>query len=125
MASRSAESSFNIGGLRSQFKRFPSSTAWTITPPRHLQPGPLQPGEFKLLPDAVAEFKVITNSYSAEYGRVGGGVVNASVRSGTFNQVHGTVWEFYLLNTDLNATGFFKPVGGALPVYIQNHLPRR
>ena len=68
----------------------------------------------------MAEFKVITNTYSAEYGRVGGGVINASVRSGT-NQLHGTMWEF-LRNTDLNATGFFKPVGGQKPVYIQNQF---
>ncbi len=74
----------------------------------------------QVAPDAVAEFKVITNSYSAEYGRVGGGVVNASVRSGT-NRLHGAVWEF-LRNTDLNATGFFKPTGGQKPVYIQSQF---
>jgi hypothetical protein len=74
----------------------------------------------QVAPDAVAEFKVITNSYSAEYGRVGGGVINASVRSGT-NEFHGTVREF-LRNTDLNATGFFKPTGGQKPVFIQNQF---
>ncbi len=52
-------------------------------------------------------FAVITNNgFSAEYGRVGGGIVNASLRSGT-NQFHGTVYEF-LRNTDLNATGYFR-----------------
>ena len=40
-------------------------------------------------PDAVAEFKVITSNFSAEYGRVGGAVVNVVMRSGT-NQFHGT-----------------------------------
>jgi len=55
-------------------------------------------------PDAVAEFKVITSNYSAEYGRVGGGVVNAALRSGT-NQFHGTAYEF-LRNTALNAGGY-------------------
>lgn len=43
--------------------------------------------------EAVAEFSVLTNSYSAEYGRTSGGVVNAITRSGT-NQVRGTVFEF-------------------------------
>ena len=55
-------------------------------------------------PDALAEFRVITSNFSAEYGRVGGGVVNAALRSGT-NQFHGTAYEF-LRNTDLNAIGY-------------------
>ena len=55
-------------------------------------------------PDALAEFKVITSNFSAEYGRVGGGVINAALRSGT-NQFHGTGYEF-LRNTALNAAGF-------------------
>src|SRR5262249_15285479 len=57
----------------------------------------------QLSPDAAQEFKVETSSYSAEYGRAGGAIVNVSVRSGT-NQLHGAVWE-YLRNTVLNATG--------------------
>jgi len=71
-------------------------------------------------PDAVAEFKVQTNNYSAEYGRAGGAVINASLRGGT-NQVHGSVYE-YLRNTELNATGFFKPAGGLKPILIQNQF---
>jgi hypothetical protein len=71
-------------------------------------------------PDAVQEFKVQTNNFSAEYGRVGGAVINASLRSGT-NKIHGSLYE-YLRNTDLNATGFFKPVGGVKPVLIQNQF---
>src|SRR4030095_6993716 len=58
-------------------------------------------------PDAVEEFKVQTNNFSAEFGRTGGAVINASFRSGT-NAYRGTVWEFNR-NTALNATGFFKP----------------
>jgi len=72
----------------------------------------------QLSPDAVQEFKVQTNNYSAEYGRAGGAVINASMRSGT-NQIHGSLYE-YLRNTNLNAVGFFKPVNDIKPTYQQN-----
>ena len=52
-------------------------------------------------PDAVEEFRVVTNAYSAEYGRFASGVVNIITRSGS-NQFHGSLFEF-LRNTDLNA----------------------
>jgi hypothetical protein len=52
-------------------------------------------------PDAVEEFRVVTNSYSAEYGRFAGGVINIITRSGT-NQIHGSLFEFFR-NNDLNA----------------------
>ena len=71
-------------------------------------------------PDAVQEFRLDTNNYSAEYGRAAGAVVNASIRSGT-NEFHGGIWE-YLRNTQLNATGFFQPVGGSKPVLVQNQF---
>ncbi|HEY7182669.1 MAG TPA: TonB-dependent receptor, partial [Blastocatellia bacterium] len=71
-------------------------------------------------PDAIAEFKVQTNTYSAEFGRSGGAVINASYRSGT-NQYHGNLWE-YNRNTALNAVGFFKPVGGVKPPLIRNQF---
>src|SRR3954463_6277973 len=74
----------------------------------------------QLSPDAVQEFKVQTNNYSAEYGRAGGAVINASMRSGT-NQFHGSIYE-YLRNTDFNAVGFFKPVNNVKPVYQQNQF---
>src|SRR6267378_2815153 len=44
-------------------------------------------------PDAIQEFKVQTSNFSAEFGRAGGAVVNATVKSGT-NRIHGTLWEF-------------------------------
>jgi hypothetical protein len=64
--------------------------------------------------DALTEFKVETDNYSAEFGRMPGAVINATIKSGT-NQFHGELWEF-VRNTKLNAVGFFKPVlGGTLP----------
>ncbi len=48
--------------------------------------------------DAVQEFKVQTNSYDAQYGHSGGGVVNVSLKSGT-NSLHGTVYEFARRNS--------------------------
>lgn len=71
-------------------------------------------------PDAVQEFKVQTNTYSAEFGRSGGAVINASYRSGT-NQFHGNLWEYHR-NTALNAVGFFKPAGGVKPPLIRNQF---
>ena len=44
--------------------------------------------------DTVAEFKVLTNSYGAEYGTRSGGVVSAITRSGT-NELHGKVFEYH------------------------------
>jgi hypothetical protein len=72
----------------------------------------------QLSPDAVQEFRVETSSYSAEFGRAGGAIVNVSVKSGT-NQFHGAAYEF-LRNTSLNATGYFKPLFNQKPVLIQN-----
>ncbi len=44
-------------------------------------------------PDSIAEFKVQTNAFSAEFGRSAGGVVNVSIKSGT-NDLHGSAWYF-------------------------------
>ena len=58
-------------------------------------------------PDSVAQFSVVTNNESAEYGRSTGATVNVASASGT-NNYHATLYEF-IRNTDLNAAGFFKP----------------
>ncbi len=59
-------------------------------------------------PDSVAQFQVVTDNESAEYGRSSGATVNVASQSGT-NKFHATVYEF-IRNTDLNAAGFFKPL---------------
>ena len=64
-------------------------------------------------PDAIEEFKILTHSYSAEYGRNAGSVVNVVTKSGT-NQLYGAAWEF---NRDdaLQARNFFAPADQAKP----------
>jgi hypothetical protein len=57
-------------------------------------------------PDAVEEFKILTNNYGAEYGRTSGGVINQVLRAGT-NSFHGNVFEFFR-NDDLNARNYFQ-----------------
>jgi len=59
-------------------------------------------------PDALQEFSVQTNNFSAEFGRNNGGIVNAVTKSGT-NQLHGSAFN-YLRNYSVNAANFFAPV---------------
>ncbi len=56
-------------------------------------------------PDAVAEFRVLENNYSAEYGRNAGGIVSVVTKSGT-NQFHGTAYD-YVRNSFFDANSFF------------------
>jgi len=67
--------------------------------------------------DALQEFKVQTNTYSAELGRANGAVVNATLKSGT-NSFHGVAYEF-LRNDKLDARNFFDP---SRPPYKQNQF---
>ena len=52
-------------------------------------------GQFNFSPpvDAIEEFRVQTNTYDAQYGRTGGGVINMSLKTGT-NRFEGQAWEF-------------------------------
>jgi hypothetical protein len=59
-------------------------------------------------PDSIAQFEVVNNNYSAEYGRSSGALINVATKSGG-NRFHSTLYEF-LRNTDLNAFGYIKPV---------------
>ena len=56
-------------------------------------------------PDSIAEFRVLTNTFDAEYGRNSGAVINVVTKSGT-NSLHGNLYEFFR-NQALNARGFF------------------
>ena len=71
--------------------------------------------------DALEEFKVQTSTYSAEFGRSSGGVVNIQIKSGQ-NAFHGSVFEF-LRNDHLDANNFFNNKNGrAKPPFKQNQF---
>jgi hypothetical protein len=112
------EGSFNVNGLRSTFNNF------LLDGLDNNEYGTSNQGfsnqVVQLPPDSVAEFKVVTNNTSAEYGHSGGATINVVTRYGT-NQFHGRAWEF-LRNTDLNATGFFKPDTGGKPTLHRNQF---
>jgi hypothetical protein len=75
-------------------------------------------------PDTIAEFRVLTNTFDAEYGRNSGSVVNVVTKSGT-NNLHGNVFEFFR-NTKLNANPYcFTGVDGVpcdKPQFNQNQF---
>ncbi|HKM79938.1 MAG TPA: TonB-dependent receptor [Candidatus Acidoferrum sp.] len=59
--------------------------------------------------DAIQEFKVQSTDFSAEFGRSGAGIVNATIKSGT-NELHGAAWEFFR-NDKMDAADFFENAG--------------
>src|ERR1700737_2780420 len=93
---RPAQNNYLLDGLdnNANLVDFLNGTAYAVRPPV----------------DAIEEFKVETNNYSAEAGRSAGAVLNATIKSGT-NQFHGNVWEF-IRNDKLDAANFFENAGG-------------
>ncbi|MGB2671673.1 MAG: carboxypeptidase-like regulatory domain-containing protein, partial [Candidatus Acidiferrum sp.] len=93
---RPAQNNYLLDGLdnNSNLVDFLNGTAYVVRPPV----------------DAIEEFKVETNDYSAEFGRSAGAVLNATLKSGT-NQFHGNAWEFFR-NDKLDAANFFENSGG-------------
>jgi len=70
--------------------------------------------------DSLEEFRVLTDSYGADYGRAGGGVITAVTKSGS-NQFHGSLWE-YIRNDAFDAAGEFAPAGQPKPLLRQNQF---
>jgi hypothetical protein len=112
------EGSFSINGLRSVFNNY------LLDGLDNNMYGTSNQGfsnqVVQLSPDAVAEFQVVTDNMSAEYGRSGGATINVVTRYGT-NQLHGRAWEF-VRNTAFDATGYFKPDFGGKPALHQNQF---
>lgn len=70
--------------------------------------------------DAVMEFVVLANNYSAEFGRSPGGQINAVTRSGS-NDMHGSAFEF-LRNSAMDAKNFFDPKTKPIPAFKRNQF---
>jgi hypothetical protein len=112
------EGSYNVNGLRSVWNNFildGVDNNFYGTTNQGFSNQAIQPS-----PDSVAEFRLVVNAYSAEFGRSGGAVMNAASRSGT-NEFHGSLWHF-LQNEKMNATGFFKPVLNQKPLNKRNQF---
>lgn len=114
----SREGSFNINGQRSAFNNYlldgldnnNYGTSNQGFANENIPPSP----------DAISEFRVETDNYSAEFGRSTGAVINATVRRGT-NQFHGRAWD-YVRNTSFNAIGPFLAPGATKPKFIRNQF---
>ena len=101
----SRDASYNVNGQRSEFNNFLldglDNNAYG-TSNQGFSNQAIPPS-----PDAINQFRIETNNYSAEFGRASGAVINVSINSGT-NQFHGKVWEYHR-NTIFNAIGPFAP----------------
>jgi hypothetical protein len=109
-------SRFSVNGSR------PMSAEVTIDGISNATPGAIAGRTFIAIfppPDALQEFKLETNSNSAEFGRTGGGVVNMVLRSGT-NRFHGALYE-YLRNSAMDANTFFSNANGVALGSFKRH----
>ncbi|MCA1628283.1 MAG: TonB-dependent receptor, partial [Acidobacteria bacterium] len=73
-----------------------------------------------LSPDAVEQFRVVTNNLSAEFGRSGGGLISVVTKGGT-NAFHGTLFEFHR-NDNLDAATTFEARAGRKSEFKRNHF---
>ncbi|MBC7926321.1 MAG: TonB-dependent receptor [Bryobacteraceae bacterium] len=112
------EGAFNVNGQRSTFNNFLLDGVDNNSYGTSNQGFSNQ--VVNLPPDAIQEFRIVTNNMSAEYGRTSGAMINAAMKSGT-NGFHGSLWEF-LRNDKLNAVGFFAPPGGQKPTLKRNQF---
>src|SRR5207302_3644841 len=89
---RPAQNNYLLDGIDNNVElvNFLNSTHFVVRPPV----------------DAIQEFKIQTNSFSAEFGRSAGAILNATIKSGT-NDFHGTLWEF-VRNDKFDAANFFE-----------------
>jgi Carboxypeptidase regulatory-like domain/TonB-dependent Receptor Plug Domain len=120
----SRDASFNVNGQRSEFNNFLldglDNNAYG-TSNQGFSNQAIPPS-----PDAISEFRVETDNYSAEYGRSAGAVINVSIRSGT-NKFHGKAYD-YIRNTVFNAVGPFTPPTNPLtgkpqkPILLRNQF---
>ncbi|WP_041597463.1 TonB-dependent receptor [Granulicella tundricola] len=120
----SRDATFNVNGQRSEFNNFLldglDNNAYG-TSNQGFSNQSIPPS-----PDAISEFKVQTDNYSAEYGRSAGAVINVSIRSGS-NAFHGKAYD-YIRNTVFNAIGPFTPPTNPLtsaaqkPILIRNQF---
>jgi hypothetical protein len=99
----------HAGGTREEFNNFTLDGADNNDP--YTNRYVLQPSL-----ESIQEFRILTNSYSAEYGRSGGAQVNVVTRGGS-NAFHGAAYE-YLRNRLLDARNYFD--GARRPKYVRN-----
>jgi len=111
----------SISGLRGEDNAYLLDGSYINDFGRHIPAGP---SGALLGAETVREFQVLTNSYSAQYGRAMGGVFNAVSKSGT-NEWHGSIYE-YLRNSALDARDFFDrkqlPDDPRLPPFRRNQF---
>jgi hypothetical protein len=113
----SREGSFNVNGVRSTLNNYVldglDNNSYSFDNNTYSNQA------IQVSPDGLAEFKIETDNFAAEFGRAGGGIINAATKSGTAS-VHGVIWE-YLRNTYFDAKGPFAAAGEA-PTLIQNQF---